>query len=41
VTQGALNSLIADGLFIGQSPAFFVEMRELATRGDRAQRNLT
>jgi hypothetical protein len=39
--MGALNSVIADGLFIGQSPAFFVEMRELATRADRAQRNLT
>jgi Ferritin-like domain len=38
--MGALNSLIADGLFIGQSPAFFAEMRDLATRADLAQREI-
>jgi hypothetical protein len=36
--MGALNGLIADGLFIGQPPAFFAEMRELAFRADLAQR---
>jgi hypothetical protein len=41
-TQGAataaLNGLIADGLFIGQSPAFFATLRELAYKADLAQR---
>jgi hypothetical protein len=41
-TQGAataaLNGLIADGLFIGQSPAFFATMHELAYKADLAQR---
>jgi hypothetical protein len=36
--MGALNSLIADGLFIGQSEAFFIEMQELAFQADLAQR---
>lgn len=35
---GALASLTADGLFIGQSPAFFEFMRELAANADAAQR---
>ncbi len=34
----ALASLTADGLFIGQSPAFFEFMRELAANADAAQR---
>ena len=36
--MGALAGLTADGLFIGQSPAFFHFMRELATAADNAQR---
>lgn len=36
--MGALASLTADGLFIGQSPAFFEFMRELAANADAAQR---
>jgi hypothetical protein len=36
--MGALASLSADGLFIGQSPAFFEFMRELAANADAAQR---
>jgi hypothetical protein len=43
-TQGAataaLNGLIADGLFIGQQPAFFATMRELAHKADLAQRDI-
>jgi hypothetical protein len=35
---GALAALTADGLFIGQSPAFFHLMRELATQADNAKR---
>jgi hypothetical protein len=38
LSHGRPNSLIAGGLFIGQSPAFFVELRELAFRADLAQR---
>jgi Ferritin-like domain len=34
----ALNSLTADGLFIGQSPAFFTLMTQLATAADAATR---
>ena len=36
--MGALNALTADGLFIGQSQAFFQFMRELAQQADAAQR---
>jgi len=36
--MGALASLTADGLFIGQSPAFFEFMRELAANADAARR---
>jgi hypothetical protein len=36
--MGALAGLTADGLFIGQSPAFFHFMRELATDADNAKR---
>lgn len=36
--MGALASLTADGLFIGQSPTFFEFMRELAANADAAQR---
>lgn len=36
--MGALASLTADGLFIGQSAAFFEFMRELAANADAAQR---
>jgi Ferritin-like domain len=38
--MGALRALTADGLFIGQSDAFFAEMRELAARADMAQRDI-
>jgi hypothetical protein len=38
--MGALNALIADGLSIGQSPAFFIEMRELAFQADLARRTI-
>lgn len=34
----ALKGLTADGLFIGQSPAFFTVMRQLADAADAAQR---
>ena len=36
--MGALAGLTADGLFIGQAPAFFHFMRELATAADNARR---
>jgi hypothetical protein len=36
--MGAVRALTADGLFIGQSNAFFAELRELATKADLAQR---
>jgi len=38
VAMGALNFLTAMGLFIGQSPAFFALMRDLAMDADRARR---
>jgi Ferritin-like domain len=38
VAMGALNFLTAMGLFIGQSPAFFAVMRDLASDADRARR---
>jgi hypothetical protein len=43
-TQGAamraFNGLTADGLFIGQSQAFFATMQALATKADMAQRGV-
>jgi Ferritin-like domain len=36
--MGAVNGLTADGLFRGQSPAFFAFLKELATQADAAQR---
>ena len=38
--MGALRSLIADGLFIGQSPAFFAYLRDLAKDADAAKRGV-
>jgi hypothetical protein len=35
--MGALNALTADGLFIGQPPAFFALLTELAQAADRAR----
>ncbi len=37
---GAVASLTADGLFNGQSRAFFVELNELAAKADMAQRRV-
>jgi hypothetical protein len=37
--MGALNALTADGLFIGQSKAFFQFMKELAANADAAVRS--
>ncbi len=39
--MGALAGLTGDGLFIGQSPAFFHFMQELATDADNAKRGIT
>jgi hypothetical protein len=36
--QAALNGLVASGLFIGQSPAFFAAALDLATKADAARR---
>jgi hypothetical protein len=36
--MGALKFLTASGLFIGQSPAFFAFMRDLAEDADEARR---
>src|SRR5438067_2146160 len=36
--MGALKALTADGLFIGQSQAFFAVLHDLATKADAAQR---
>jgi len=36
--MGAVNALTRDGLFIGQSPAFFELLRELAEEADAARR---
>jgi hypothetical protein len=36
--MGALNALTADGLFIGQSKAFFDLLRDLAEDADEARR---
>jgi hypothetical protein len=38
--MGALKALTADGLFIGQSPAFFAVLKDLATKADAAQRGV-
>jgi hypothetical protein len=38
--MGAVNALTADGLFIGQSPAFFAFLRDLAENADAATRGL-
>ena len=35
--MGAVKALTADGLFIGQSPAFFAVLRELAEEADAAK----
>jgi hypothetical protein len=37
--MGALKALTDDGLFIGQSPAFFTFLQELAQEADAARRN--
>ncbi len=36
--MGAVNALTADGLFIGQPPAFFAVLRDLAAQADAARR---
>jgi hypothetical protein len=36
--MGAVKGLSADGLFIGQSPAFFAMMQDLASDADAARR---
>ena len=36
--MGAVAALTADGLFIGQSGAFFATLNDLATKADMAQR---
>ena len=36
--MGAFNGLVADGLFLGQTPQFFEVMRELAAAADAATR---
>src|SRR2546425_11513640 len=36
--MGAVKALTADGLFIGQSPAFFEVLRDLAADADAARR---
>ncbi|HYL83150.1 MAG TPA: twin-arginine translocation signal domain-containing protein [Candidatus Angelobacter sp.] len=38
--MGAVRGLTADGLFIGQSPAFFALLRDLAEDADEARREL-
>jgi hypothetical protein len=38
IAMNVVNFLTAMGLFIGQSPAFFTAMQELATDADRARR---
>ncbi len=34
--MGAVKALTADGLFIGQSPAFFKVLHDLAAAADKA-----
>jgi hypothetical protein len=36
--MGAAKALTSDGLFIGQSPAFFQLLQDLAADADRARR---
>ena len=38
--MGAVNALTADGLFKGQSPAFFAFLKQLASEADEAQREI-
>jgi len=38
--MGAVKALTADGLFIGQSPAFFALLQDLAAQADAAQRGV-
>jgi hypothetical protein len=38
--MGAVNFLTADGLFKGQSPAFFAFLKQLADEADEAQREI-
>jgi hypothetical protein len=38
IAMGVVNFLTAMGLFIGQSPAFFAMMKQLAQEADQAQR---
>jgi len=38
--MGAVKALTADGLFIGQSPAFFAALNKLAAEADQAQRGI-
>ncbi|HLW80272.1 MAG TPA: hypothetical protein VKU44_11810 [Terriglobia bacterium] len=38
--MGAINSLIADGLFIGQGPQFFELLQDLASDADKARREM-
>jgi hypothetical protein len=38
IAMGVVNFLTAMGLFIGQSPAFFDLMRDLAEDADKARR---
>ncbi len=35
--MGTVNAFIKDGLFIGQVPAFFELLKDLATQADAAQ----
>jgi hypothetical protein len=39
IAMGVVNFLTAMGLFIGQSPAFFALMRDLAEDADEARRD--
>jgi hypothetical protein len=39
VAMGAVNGLTASGLFLGQSPAFFSFLKQLATEADAARRD--
>jgi hypothetical protein len=39
VALGAVNALTADGLFRGQSPAFFETLKQLAKAADAARRD--
>jgi hypothetical protein len=39
IAMNVVNFLTAMGLFIGQSPAFFAALSELAADADRARRD--